>query len=479
MAKLKGHAVIELTDVNTGEVERVEHDNLITNGAGELLSSFSELYNWSQTNTSLLPIEARLLCGIYLFDNALTESASNTQLPDIADAKLTGYAGNATSDGNDNKRGDFNSAESEALVNGYKFVWDFGTDDANGTIASLALTNYVAGYHGYNLDFRMMYSGSQTYTGNNRGNYKGLGQSPTQVGNVTNTYQLINVVSYENDIVTTIDKISSSQIAVRKYRLPLRALKTGDLINSLQLIDETLISYTDSNQSSTQTRFVDGGDGYYYGVYATNTSSTTNFSVSKIDKTTLTYTAATVYQVDVRRDGGSFYLPLIGAVTGSSAYYSTSVVAMNGYFYTYYGLNNPSGTGTYGIIKFPISNPTNWAKVPNTEKYFQMYSNENPFLLVKYNGNIFTSTCVIGSDETVVSANADFEPTQSYSYYGYGAAVTNGKNLIMNRTESSSNLTSYFIPLLSVLESINNLMTPVIKTASKTMKITYTLTEAA
>ena len=475
MAQLKGHAVIELTDVNTGEVERVEHDNLITNGATDILTALTTLATVtgnSGSNNAILPIEERLLCGIYLFDEALTESADNTQLPDIADAKLTGYAGNATSDGNDNKRGDFNSTESEALSNGYKFVWDFGTDDANGQIASLALTNYVAGYHGYNLDFIKMLTQPQSYTGNSYNNYKGLGSSIYYVNNVTSTYQLINMVSYEGDIVTTIDKISSSQIAVRRYRLPFRTVKIHDRINYLELIDETLISYTDSNQNSTQTLFVDGKDGYYYGIFASGTTSSTNFSISKINKTTLEYTPATVYTVNVRRDGDVFYLPTIGAIPGSYAYSSARAVIINGNIYTYYGLTNNAGTGTFGIIKFPLSNPVNWAKVPNTEKYITENSYENCFMLAEYNGNIFTSLCVIGT-------NDDFTATTSYNYRGYGAIVTNGKNMLLNYIEGSSSLNCYFIPLLPSLESINNLDSAVTKTSAKTMKITYTLTYAS
>lgn len=480
MAQLKGHAVIELTDVNTGEVERVEHDNLITNGAQKLLDHFISAYGRS-ANSAILPIEERLLCGIYLFDDTLTESADNVLLPDVANTKLTGYAGNATSDGNDNKRGDFNSAESEALVNGYKFVWDFGTDDANGTIASLALTNYIGGFHGYNINFRLAGSSLQSNTGNGRSSYKGFGINHTLYtypGNATlGNYNLTNIASYDGDILTTINKTSSTNITIKKYRIANKTVRMGYYVGSAELIETRDITYSDSNQNSTNTRFLDGGDGYYYGLYAGSTAGTWSLSISKINKSTLAYTAATVYSISASALGVRF--PALGAITGFTANAYTDAVIRNGYVYVYYGITQYTGNGTYGIAKFPLSDPTAISKVPNTEKAFTtLGSNETVFYFLLVNGNIYTSVGVIGSDDSVVAYSDDFDSSYGSSYWGYLPIVTNGEHIIAG-THSNNGGETYFYGMFMNLESINNLDSAVTKTSAKTMKITYTLTYAS
>lgn len=474
MAKLKGHAVIELTDVKTGKKEHYEHNNLITNGAQKLLDYFTAWFGGTTLNSVILPIEQKLMCGIYLFDGTLTENVNNILLPDVASTKITGYAGNATSDGNDNKRGDFNISESGAITNGYKFVWDFGTDDANGDIACVALTNFIGGYHGYNINFRRIFN-SQTNTGNSRANYKGYGGNAPQMSGLSNAWELANIVSYDGEIATTINKTSSSTIEIKRYRITQSKIKIGSIVSSATLLDTQTINYSDSNQNSTQTKFVDGGDGYYYGLYAASSYGTYNLSISKIDKTTLTYTAATVYALSF--SGTNTYMPMIANITFGTQGATTDVIIKNGYIYAYYGKTSYSGSGTYGIIKIPLSNPTEWSKLTNTEKAFTLGSSETVFYFLKINGNVYTSLGVLGSDDSIVQYASDFSIEELNSYYGFTNICTNGETIIVQYHSNSSNIVSPCGMFMNI-ESVNNLDTPVTKTAAKTMKITYTLTYA-
>ena len=79
--KLKGTMVLELTDTNTGEVERVEETNMLTNAVNHILGlnpmgifyaasgEYDEHVLW---NDVLLPICPNMIGGILLYSERLT-----------------------------------------------------------------------------------------------------------------------------------------------------------------------------------------------------------------------------------------------------------------------------------------------------------------------------------------------------------------------------------------------------------------------
>ena len=76
--KLKGKTIIELTDVNTGEVTTVEHENMMTNALNIFFSHnpmglFNTLVNTRTIkyfNKYFIPICPNLLGGILLFSKS-------------------------------------------------------------------------------------------------------------------------------------------------------------------------------------------------------------------------------------------------------------------------------------------------------------------------------------------------------------------------------------------------------------------------
>ena len=87
-----------------------------------------------------------LFGGLLLFDETLDTDANNYFIPT---AKCTGYASQDAYAGLDTCRGSFNASEGGVQPDGsYKFVWDFATSQANGTIKSLALCPNVMGQIG-------------------------------------------------------------------------------------------------------------------------------------------------------------------------------------------------------------------------------------------------------------------------------------------------------------------------------------------
>lgn len=149
---LKGHTRIELTDVNTGEVIVHEDTNMFTNaiyktlnnGWTALVGGVSTLKDWH------LPLSQKMLGGIALFEDSIDEVETNNHFP--KGNKVVGMAGTITSDGATKNWGSRNTLESEAFnpeTHSVKHIWDFSTAEANGKISAVGLMDgRQADYYG-------------------------------------------------------------------------------------------------------------------------------------------------------------------------------------------------------------------------------------------------------------------------------------------------------------------------------------------
>ena len=84
--RLKGTMVVELTDVNTSEVETVTEENMVTNAVNNILGlnpmgifykatgEYDDAIMW---NGNLFPICPNMIGGILLFSKTLEENADN------------------------------------------------------------------------------------------------------------------------------------------------------------------------------------------------------------------------------------------------------------------------------------------------------------------------------------------------------------------------------------------------------------------
>lgn len=463
--KIKGHTVIELTDVNTGEKEYYEHNNMQTNALAKILSNMAVWLGYGKINEYMLPMIGKALGGIYVFDNTLTENVDNIYLPNISGAKLTGYAGYATSDGLDNKRGDFNTLESGEVANGYKFVWDFGTNDANGEIAAVALTHHIAGYTGHHYNPLLALISDKARTGVTNDNYKGL--------NYDVRYKAVGLkrpyVAYDETTgeIVAIEKTTATNIDVRYYRLTYDNISLTSKLAVNELIRTEKISISDSLLSETkQIVWGDGKDGFYYGFVSS--SDGTKLYVCKINKTTLEYTPTVAYTPDK---------PIMQIRYGFTYNgYLHFAAIRNGYLYVI--------TQAKEVAKIPLSNFNEVQVINGT--YYEVTRHTNfgeysaYFVYKDFNDNIVTNGYIIGNDDSI-------EPNGQYKglYYDAGYSGCNGVCNLMGTNYyittydySETNGEEYLVPNLQYLATINNLDTPVTKTAAKTMKITYTLTYA-
>ena len=151
---MKGKATLILLDPESGEeVQRIEENNMVTKAVERLLDiprcTMFSIMNMPTILKNYLPIWNNLLGGVMLLGSNIDEDRNTITVPD--GFVPIGTAG-APYSGTDTRRGTFNENESGEIDGGYRLVWDFGTDKANGVIRCIALTSRIFGNIGFDAD---------------------------------------------------------------------------------------------------------------------------------------------------------------------------------------------------------------------------------------------------------------------------------------------------------------------------------------
>ena len=131
--KYQGHARLDL--LRDGKVvHRVEHKNDVTafvqNAIGK--GNFHNLIS----STNIMSIYENWFGGCLLTDNT---NDATTMLLD-GGSTVVAQASNDSYSGTNLRRGNVNTADSQVITGGYKFVWEWDTTRGNGTINSVCLT---------------------------------------------------------------------------------------------------------------------------------------------------------------------------------------------------------------------------------------------------------------------------------------------------------------------------------------------------
>lgn len=156
---IKGHTKIELTNVKTGEVQVVEDDNIVTN-APMIYENASKIRGYNEYaaaksfagdvilkkdagNKQVLLADA-YFGGILLFADPIDENANYPYVNSTNEMVGNGSVYDAMTE--TKEYGAYNQEESTYVVSEdgiitRKYVYDFGTSKANGTISSVCLCN--------------------------------------------------------------------------------------------------------------------------------------------------------------------------------------------------------------------------------------------------------------------------------------------------------------------------------------------------
>ena len=442
---LKGKSVIELYNSRTRVKERYVNENIVTNALNWL---FEQNINGSISSlvSSLVPLYQKGIGGVILFDNEIEENVNTVVAPSTVGC--TAYASTDAYAGTDLSRGSMNLTETALLDNGMKLVWDFATHQGNGDIACLSLTSAAGGKIGYGSPYEKETCTSEvSYATSTR-----LTNLATAKGAL---YRIGDNYAYE------VRGTASNTLTIKKYKFPKQSisllysyvepvlLETKEITTSLK-VDTKYYNYN-SNYGYAYNTTSFYHDGYLWTYYRTSTS---NVNLIRVD---LTDYSIKEYQ-------------LTSSALFTIESYTDQFMAIRGE-YIYVKLSN-SQIAKYTLADSPVYVNTIDLLVTNT-RWMHMY-NSCDYIICGEN-------IIDGNDNVKIIQGLG---TPNYVSYYTGNQYIDEHGLIMYRqysTQSSNSsgriIREEYCYRSNYLATINNLDTPVTKTADKTMKITYSLTE--
>ena len=471
---IKGRTIFELTDVNTGEVERYEDCNMVTNALQYYLETYGMFTNNILANDDIRNkrLWKNLVGGLFLFDKNIEENAETTFMP--AGVAMIGNGSiDISNSGDVTELGSYNATESGLQDDGsIKFVYDFSTQQANGKIACACLTSASGGYIG-------MGNASGNYiTNSNRPMYYGQSDSIAKrrypmffYGNDRRISHCLAYATYADDTICYVDPSSvkydsasseshwsnTGKIKVYKLRANFKTISIKDYQNldksqALETYDidvpQEILDYMGTSKDKT----LINGDAYEKSIFITFNKSGDNIRkssfvwVMKIDENM----TATAYKL-TNNTGYDIY-----------AGDNDRILYHNGYAWVVlneiYKLVGIKYTDSTQIIDDNIETKgTNSVRVIGKGLLLEPYTNGRQKI---YDIENHTLKIINASYSDVYYMN--FTDRQGVYLKGYASSGSDVYYMLMKDDR--------------YLATINNLAEPVVKTSSKTMKVTYTLT---
>lgn len=515
---IKGSATIELTNAD-GTKQIIKHDNMITNAVADMFRSYMgdmplihklNFYDYTYAGT--------IFGGLLLFDDRLNDDASDYAIPST---KITGYASDTAYSGNDLSKGSRNIAESGLQEDGsYKFVWDFGTSQGNGNIQSIALCPIAMGKIGASdapvrseyVSYRL---GEEVYVNNRNSDAKGA---------FPPAYRLIDAtvdgvdISYLNPVAIVGEYIYAVDSRSTEYYYNDRAYNLVDNGGILKLykfkyqFNSVSISATTGRAKYIETidvqipteivnlAYIQNSTGYTSGVVGIHFNKRDNklivFPYSL--KTALAPNATLPYVEIGLLDN---YKVTNCSMTNTT---NQSLSIYGRWFYGNYGsrcglyISNDhilmiGGTGA--DARMYVINRTDNAKVVKVKIGGEDFVPYN----LNYDNALNFCPKIINNNTAVVTFGkiGSWDPYDMY-IIDLTTGVAKKCNTVTN--SDSGRVINIYRPIMTdgaivydsdgsigcapklnpfILTTKNNLDEPVVKTASQTMKITYTLTESA
>lgn len=474
---LKGKTTFELTDVNTGKVEVIEDSNMITNALQEFLTTYGyfgcDLLSDATIRTNSLWVN--LLGGLFLFDSTIEENVANTFMP--AGVKMIGNGSkDVTNSGTVTELGSYNDTESGTQSDGsIKFVYDFSTTQANGTIACACLTSKIGGYIGMGNDSNRYLNSSYIFnhfiSDNNyscQSNISGAGKD---------TSHILYPVYSENAIYFTNPyniKYSSAYAlqhwsATKKIQiLKVRAGFTGVSIKDRRYLDKVIATYdVDIPQDildymGTSTSYLTISRDSERNVYVIfNKNSSSNLGAG-----------AFCWIMKINKDMKAKAYKFTNNTGVSLTIGDTKYITFDGDYLWIYAYNSPYYL--YGI-KYTDSTQIIETGIDKKSRYNLYTIGKNLIgIYSEYSGSYYYAPTIY---DVVNRTHRQINGAISSNEYIL-IPFPDKKGVYLQVYYSSSICALYVMKDPRYLATINNLSEPVVKTASKTMKVTYTITEA-
>ena len=426
---IKGHAKIELTDVHNGGKEVIESDNIVTNGAANFMKPIGTFYN--PYNNFSDPLVTTLYGGLILWDGNIEEDANKYTKP--SNVSMVGNAYDGYKNVSDvTELGSYNASESEVASDHVKFVYDFATNEGNGEIACLSLVHKSTGMIGF---------------GNKGGKYIDYSSSMVSGPGLSfpNNCQYTYIDTDDSSFIYAYDLYDSN--AQSRY-IEIKKATDARLSSKVSLF---------SNSKVLSTKDIKFSDFCVYTSYVYGYSFNQHYLyVSVFNKNTKEITICTI---NIKT----------GEIVSTK---KTDALKSQGFnpnvFMNLLYLNNCIFVTQYSGGASKILN-IDTGKIVDC-KGFMVYDRGS------YTINDKESFVFDSDRNTTYIFNSERMDLRNINYVYYSSS--GGRHFYSGENGDMYNYSKGFSRNPFYLGTINNLGTPVTKTADKTMKITYTLTEA-
>ena len=471
LPKLKGTVEIKLHNPTTGKTEIHRGENMVTNAVRDILTS-----NWCgcMNYTNVFPLWSKMYGGVLCFNSGLnldSPSASAAKddyfIPDTSTHTLTAHAGQTafTSQADDLTRGapsDANVSINDGVVT---MAWEWGLSAGNGTIASLALTHSDvgdagtgAGSNAFNALVPFIPSTTET-----------IMDWPTNEGGGGCWSDNYNVPAFIYDNYGYYFYATANTKKLNIVRFPISYTKSGLVyqqkkdINFAVTKTVTLGIGINFNNQRAPFYWFDEDNVKLWIFY--NTSLTNKVYCEEINLSDWNSITSTNHDMTLNGINVGIY----------QNYVPFPITVYNGYVYF---TNMNSGNNVW---KVQLSNPANITALTmvGTNKY-----KWNSCFIPTSTGKILAATNYVINNGTVYQCNSSSTGTGqegSSGYYYLTAVEESRKGLVRFGVLWQYNRAQPFRTDISkfYLGTKYNLDSPVQKTASQSMIITYTLTEVA
>ncbi|MBR1673555.1 MAG: hypothetical protein IJ703_01190 [Eubacterium sp.] len=470
--RIKGHTTIELKDAKTGKVEKFENDNMVTNALNYYLQDVGAFNGnpilTSDVRDNLIP---NLLGGLILLDGTLTESAETIICP--TGKKMVGNGSyDITADGQDGvtELGSWNATESGWQFDGtFKEVWDFSNTQANGTIRCACLTSAT---HGYIGEGNATSGGSKPWNAAGRKNDLSYPGTPIGINIDGGTYQPDRVVhaSRTNNTITMVDEYN---IVRTSGHIEEHMSETGKikLVTHKAPIKKLDVRY--------------GAGQEFIPTTETEVALNSNFAAALNQNNPNHY----------KKYGDTFVLfaGLVGVDYGQGQW---GRIPANGTLHvarinadntaSYFAIPNPKGATYLDINVFSIVvSATTIGFMSYSDGYYFVNLNTPADVTIEESGTSLIDFCypdleVAGGAGTKIDIGArkcypDNGWRNGSNFYKYETYLGDNRLTNLLVSDAQNNKSTALYKSQNYLATINNLAEPVVKTAEKTMKVTYVL----
>lgn len=497
---LKGHTKIELTNVKTGEKKTYEKDNFVTNlfrDAMQPCSAYGSLAEYlSYDGRKAKDAFLEMTRGIVMFDSALPNDPDQYTLP--AGVNMIGRGIDTSYNGADATMGSYSVSESvidnDGTGVGYKYVWDFTTKQANGTIKSIclcpttsakigfgaptALTDNTENFWCKKLNRNRKYGSSTRFPGVDDDQY-----SLQIVWHDIENARILKVTDgFSNPPTQTHSMFFDKQITISEYPIQTTKASIFDSYNDVER--NNLIptkQYTIEMPQELQALCTNTSVQRGYDARIDKENKTLNITLLLEENCTIS-AGGTIYvwKVDLRTMAST-----VETYTNNTGYqiggYSANrsrhcIYEMQNYILAFVYVSNDD-TRMYCISKVTGEcKRVTW--MDGTNIVFDSRSDKNKFEYFLRNKDLFiarphyikgTNDCGMMIDCVTGTAKHLGVTSCFGTCYAYNILADERKYLLISAADA------YLYPF--VFFTINNLDTPIEKTDEQAMKITYELTK--